>query len=155
MNPKERERVLGPPLQEGTPKVKAARKVRVLQESLRATLSRKANIQIKKPVIIGIHLSALFMEKRRCTLGNKCALQNTEKAEGEPKNGKNSVAIAVPPDFTKAEVEIASQKFKAKGDLLHCVSANPANRASRKVLSKSATDTLGIVQHSGQNMVEV
>ena len=36
-------------------------------------------------LISGIHLSVLFIKRRKCKLGSKCASKHTEKAWGKPK----------------------------------------------------------------------
>ena len=45
------------------------------------------------PVIIGIHLSVLFLSSKNDNFkfGRKCALKHTEQAGGEPKKLNNSV----------------------------------------------------------------
>ena len=100
-----RRRVLRPSLLEGSPWVKAARRVRLLQErttSRRAMPSRRASVQNEMPVISGIHLGAPVINKGSCKLGSQCAT-------------RNSVAVAKTFDIAPAGEEIMSIEIRSEG----------------------------------------
>ena len=73
---------------------------------------------------IGIRLSVLFFKKGNCKLWNWCAFKHTDRAGGEPKKRDNFMVVAKTLDYTQAG-KVTSLEFRAKGDLLHGVSAVP------------------------------
>ena len=72
-----------------------------------------------------------------------CAFEHTEKAGGEPKKRNNSVVVAKTMDHTHAGKRNLLN-FRAKGDLLHGVSANPvrSNLQKLKILLSNTADFL-------------
>ena len=71
------------------------------------------------------HLSAPFITKGGCKLGNLCAFNHTEKAGGEPKRRNYFVAVTQTLGVTQEGKEITSLNKIAKRDPLHFVSAVP------------------------------
>ena len=151
--------------------MKAANRKKVLQGRKRRAnilrLFKRVIVQKGMPVIIGIHLSVPFIKKGSCKFGNQCAFMHTEETGGKPKKRYNSVVVAKTWTPPKQRTKITSQKFFAKGDLLHGVPAIPVNQFYRTLgrgLSRSSHRlasyvkerekigaTLGIIQQSGQS----
>ena len=47
---------------------------------------KKCDVRKGVPVTTGIHLGVLFIKKRICKVGDKCAFMHTEKVEGKRRN---------------------------------------------------------------------
>ena len=94
-------------------KFQGKKQIRGLQEyktSRPATVSNKASAQKEMPVIIGIHQSALFINKE--TVESVCGQAQRKWLDGgEPKKQNNSVAVAKTLDITQAGQELTSLKF--------------------------------------------
>ena len=102
-------------------------------------------------MILCIHLSAPFIKKENCKLGNKCAFKLTEKAGGESKKRTNSVAVAKNIGYDGVSGILVQAILQNMGEEV-ATKFRPSRVAQRFDQERDKkSHTLGVVQQRGQH----